>query len=443
MYSFSFLHNYFLQQHYFLNVSLNNTYIALIFVAILLLLFLFFISGAEVALFSLTYKDINVLKTKQDDSSKRIVTFLENPKGLLGSLTIASVVLTISIIAISNVVVDSLLSINLHWTILFLIKIAVIGLLIVFFGNIFPKVWASQNKVRFARRSAIFVEIVYLLFGKISKHLIQVSDTLDSKFGNDDKQKMDAELLDYAIDKLPDDEASQEEKQILKEIRKFGNTTVKQIMRSRMDVSGISIKAHTDEVIKKIEELHYSRIPVYENTLDELKGILYTKDLLPHLQNSTNFEWQQLVRPCVFVHEQKLIEDLLQEFRQKKIHIAIVVDEFGGTSGIVTLEDIVEEVIGEIKDEFDEEEISDAKISDNEFMFDGKIMISDMCKKMRIETNTFDAVKGDGDSLAGLILEITENIPTVGQTLTCDDFLFTIEDVEKNRIKRVKVSIKR
>jgi gliding motility-associated protein GldE len=427
----------------FLAVGFNNTSIILICVTLLLLVLLFFISGAEVALFSLNYKDISNLKTKQHTSAKRIVTFLENPKGLLGSITIANSVLTIAIIVLSNFIISNLINQeNSFWIVVFLIKVVIIGALLVFFGNIFPKVWASQNNIRFAYSSSFIIEIIYLLFGNISKPLIQVSDSLDSRFGNEDKSKIDGELLDYAIDKLPDDEASLEEKQILKGIRKFGNTTVKQIMRPRLDVSGIEFTTTFSEVIKKVEELHYSRLPVYENTLDELKGIIYTKDLLPFLHQAENFAWQKLIKPCVFVHEQKLIEDLLQEFRQKHIHIAVVVDEFGGTSGIVTLEDIVEEIIGDIKDEFDEEETAETQMDESNFVFDGKIMINDVCKKMKLSTNTFDKVKGESDSLGGLVLELAEEIPQVNQIIPCGDFEFTVLEVEKNRVKKVKVEIK-
>jgi gliding motility-associated protein GldE len=428
----------------FLAITFNQASIVLIGVTLVLLFLLFFISGAEVALFSLNYKDISMLKTKEHSAAKRIVTFLENPKGLLGSITIANSVLTIAIIILSNFIIGNFFAnFSTHWLIIFFTKVAIIGVLLVFFGNIFPKVWASQNNLRFAYNSSFIIEIIYLLFGNISKPLIQVSDSLDSRFGNDNKQKIDGELLDYAIDKLPENEASLEEKQILKGIRKFGNTTVKQIMRPRLDVSGIAYNMPFADVIKKVEELHYSRLPVYENTLDELKGMIYTKDLLPFIKENPDFNWQQLIKPCVFVHEQKLIEDLLQEFRQKHIHIAVVVDEFGGTSGIVTLEDIVEEVIGEIKDEFDDEETIETKINENVFVFDGKTMLNDVCKKMNIGTETFDSLKGESDSLGGLVLEMAEEIPAIGQVITSGDFLFTVEEVEKNRIKKIKVEVKR
>ncbi len=425
---------------HFLSVSVAPITI-LIATTLVLLILLFFISGAEVALFSLNYKDISMLKTKQHGSAKRIVTFLENPKGLLGSITIANSVLTIAIIILSNFVIDSMVTID-SIVVVFLIKLAAIGIVLVFFGNIFPKVWASQNNLRFAYNSSFIIEIIYLLFGNISKPLIKVSDELDNRFGNEDKSKMDGELLDYAIDKLPDNEASHEEKQILKGIRKFGNTTVKQVMRPRLDVSGIEYSMPFENIIKKAEELHYSRLPVFENTLDEIKGIVYTKDLLPYLHEQNGFEWQKLIRPTVFVHEQKMIEDLLQEFRHKHIHIAVVVDEFGGTSGIVTLEDILEEVIGEIKDEFDDEENIDTKIDDNNYVFDGKMMINDVCKKMNLPVDTFDKIRGESDSLGGLVLEITEEIPQENEVIPYGNFEFTILEVEKNRVKKIKVGIK-
>ena len=412
----------------------------LITLTVVLLLFLFFVSGAEVALFSLTYKDISMLKTKQHDAAKRIVSFLENPKGLLGAITIANIVLTIAIIILSNYIIVSFFDkYVISRTLLFLVEFGIISLMLVLFGNILPKVWASQNNIRFAYQSSFIVEIIYLLFGNISKPLIKVSDNLDSKFGNENKPKIDGELLDFAIDKLPDSEATAEEKEILKGIRKFGNTTVKQVMRQRLDVNGIEINTTFDALIKRVEELHYSRLPVYKNTLDEIKGIIYTKDLLPHLHQDANYDWQILIRPTVFVHEQKLIEDLLQEFRQKHIHIAVVVDEFGGTSGIVTLEDILEEIIGEIKDEFDEEDNNENMQDENNFIFDGKIMINDMCKKMNVPITTFDAIRGESDSLGGLVFEIAERIPNQDETITYHGYAFTILELEKNRVKKIKV----
>jgi putative hemolysin len=415
--------------------------VVLIIVVLGLLSLLFLISGAEVALFSLNYKDISVLKTKQHPAAKRIVTFLENPKGLLGSLTIANSVLTIAIIILLNRVIGELIpDDSLGWIAVFFIKVGIMGFMLMLFGEMLPKVWASQHNMRFAYYSSFAVEMVYALFSRISKPLISMSDSLDNRFSNDDKPRMDGALLDYAIDELPEDEASKEEKQILKGIRKFGNTSVKQVMKPRLEVSGIEIGTSFADVLKRVEELHYSRLPVYEGTLDEIKGVVHTKDLLPHIHD-TGFDWRPLVRQTYFVHEQKMIEDLLQEFRTRRMHFAVVVDEFGGTSGIVTLEDILEEVIGDIKDEFDEEEGSQAKIDEHNYMFDGRTMINDACKTMNVQADIFDTIRGDSDSLGGLVLELAEEIPQPGQQITHANFLFTVAEIEKNRIKKVKVTI--
>jgi putative hemolysin len=213
-------------------------------------------------------------------------------------------------------------------------------------------------------------------------------------------------------------------------------------MKTRLDVHGIEYNTSFEDLMKLVEELHYSRIPVYKEDLDAIAGIIHTKDLIPHLEQPADFDWRTLIRPPFFVHEQKMIEDLLKEFQSKRMHFAVVVDEFGGTSGIVTLEDILEEVIGEIKDEFDEEEIGYKKIDDNNYIFEGKMMITDVCKAMQLPDETFDAVKGESDSLAGLVLELAGDIPSNGQVIVSGDFEFTAQEVEKNRINKIKVSIK-
>jgi putative hemolysin len=413
----------------------------LILITLVLLFLLFFISGAEVALFSLTYKDISMLKTKQHTAARRITTFLENPKGLLGSLIIANIFLTIAIIILSNQLLSSFFTENHLWFVVFAVKVTAVAFVLVLFGQVLPKVWASQHNLRFAYYSSFAVEVVYSLFGRVSKPLINISDALEKRFSHREKPRIDGELLDYAIDELSEDEASKEEKQILKGIRKFGNTVVKQVMRSRLDVSGMDLKLSFAEVIKRVEELHYSRLPVYEETLDEIKGVIHTKDLLPFI-HLPQHDWHTLIRPAYFVHEQKMIEDLLQEFRTKHIHFAIVVDEFGGTSGIVTLEDILEEVIGDIKDEFDEEETTGSKIDDNNYIFDGRTMINDACKAMNMAPDIFEPVRGDSDSVGGLVLEINQEIPQPGQVIPWKHFDFTVMETEKNRIRKVKITLK-
>ena len=428
--------------HSLLALQFSNGTLVILVASFVFLVLLFFISGAEVALFSLNYKDISILKTRRQLAARKILYFLEKPKALLGSLTIANAFITITIILLLNQAINQILGeSDYSWALVLLIKTVIIVLLVVLFGQVLPKVWASNQNLRFAFYSAFAVDVTYTLFRGISKPLIRISDSLEHKFAGKDKPRVDGELLDYAIDELPENEATQEEKKILKGIRKFGNTAVKQVMRPRLQVSGISMNATFPEVLKRVEELHYSRLPVYEHTLDEIKGVIHTKDLLAYT-HETEFDWKQLVRPTYFVHEQKMIEDLLQEFRTRKIHFAVVVDEFGGTSGIVTLEDILEEIIGDIKDEFDDEEPELQITDEHNFVVDGKMMINDMCKAVGLSVDVFDTIRGNSDSVGGLILEIHEEIPKPGDIITWGRFNFTVTEVERNRVKKVKVEVK-
>jgi len=248
--------------------------------------------------------------------------------------------------------------------------------------------------------------------------------------------------LDYQIDQTTKNEASDEEKNILKGIVKFGSITVKQIMRTRLDVCGLNYDISFAALKLRVAELHYSRLPVYKSSLDELAGLIHSKDLIAWINQPDDFDWHPLLRPTYFVHEHKLIEDLLQEFQHKRIHFAVVVDEFGGTSGIVTLEDILEEVIGDIRDEFDEEETASRRLEDGSYIFEGRTMLNDVCKSMNISADTFDKVKGESDTLAGLILELAGDIPKVNDVVPCGDFEFTILEADSSRIKKVKVTIR-
>lgn len=417
----------------------------LIFLAVILFSISFLVAGSEVAFFSLTYKDINMLKTKQQPSFKRIVTLLEEPKILLGSMLIANSFVNIGIIIISNILMDGILeAFQLASWINFIIKVFSVTFLLLLFGEVLPKVWATHHKVWFASTASLIIEIFNTVFHRFSKRLVGLSDGIERKFSPNNSSMMDNSQLDYAIDLLPENEATMEEKQILKGIRKFSDTTVKQIMRTRLDVSGIELSSSFEDVIKNVEELHYSRLPVYNNNLDEMKGMLHTKDLLPHVNASKveNYDWHSLMRPTYFVHEQKLIEDLLQEFRNRRIHFAVVVDEFGGTSGIVTLEDIMEEIIGDIQDEFDDEQTANKKIDDYTYIFEGKTMINDVCKMIGLPGETFERVRGDSDSLAGLVLEIAGEFPQVNEEVVSGDFTFIPLAINKNRIDNVKVVIR-
>ncbi len=418
----------------------------LLFLAAILFVISFLVAGSEVAFFSLTYKDINMLKTRQQPAFRRIVTLLENPKMLLASMLITNSFVNIGIILISNILLDGWLELfRIDFWLSFLIKVLTVTFLIVLFGEVLPKVWATHHKIWFASTASVPIEIFHSLCYRLgmSRRLVGLSDRIEQRFSPGNTSFIDDRQLDDAIDLLPEHEATAEEKQILKGIRKFSDTTVKQVMRTRLDVSGIDYETTFPAVIARVEELHYSRLPVFKGNLDQVEGMLHTKDLLPYIQNAdlAGFDWHSLMRPAYFVHEQKLIEDLLQEFRNKRIHFAVVVDEFGGTSGIVTLEDIMEEIIGDIRDEFDDEESANRKIDDYNYIFEGKTMINDVCKVMGLPPDTFEAVRGDSDSLAGLVLEIAGEFPQVNAEVVSGDFTFIPLEINKNRIDKIRVII--
>jgi len=425
----------------FLSISQTATTILLITVLILFL-FSFIISGSEVAFFSLSNKDINILKKRKNPSFRRVVQLLEDPKILSATMLIANSFVNIGIIIISNLLLDNWIqTLALTWIIGFLLKVALVSVSLLLFAVILPKIWATHHKLWFATSFSLIVEILDSLFYRISKKFILYSDNIETKISPEKKKGRNQSNLDNAIDLLPENEASIEEKLILKGIRKFGDTAVKQVMRTRLDVSGIDSKLSLSEIVKLSEDLHYSRLPVFKSNLDEIVGVLHIKDLLPFLNEDNNFDWHPLIRNPFFVHEQKLIEDLLQEFRSKRTHFAIVVDEFGGTSGIVTLEDILEEIIGEIKDEFDDEESINKKIDDFTFILEGKTMINDVCKMLNLSLDTFDEVRGESDSLAGLILEIAGAFPQIEEPLVFKSFTFYAMEINKNRIDKVKIII--
>ena len=409
---------------------------------ILILFFLvmsFIVSGSRIAFFSLSDKEINILKTKQDSSWRRIVNLLEEPKALLGSLLMANILLNIGIIILSNFLIDQVISFKQdYWFFEFVMKVVMVSFVLILFGEVMPKVWASQNTLQFAFYTSGVTEVIHLLFKRLGILLANQSERLERLFGSQRSAANSLEELDHAID----NDTTEEEKNILKGIIKFGNITVKQIMKTRLDVSGIEDELNFGQLKQKIEELHYSRLPVYKKSLDDIAGMIHTKDLIPYLNEPDEFDWRSLLRSPYFVHEHKMIKDLLQEFQADRIHFAIVVDEFGGTSGIVTLEDIMEEVIGDIKDEFDEDEGSAAKQDDGSFIFEGRTMINDVCKAMNLPVDTFDNVKGESDSLAGLILELAGEIPKVNDIIVCGDFEFNILEADSSRIKKVKVRIK-
>lgn len=426
-------------------LAINSQLLTLLVLVFLLLLFLsFVVSGAEVAFFTLRYKELNVIKTKPDAAARRIVNLLEEPKVLMASLLAANVIFNLGLVFLTNYLIDE--GFNLQhklFLVEFILKALAISALILLFCEILPKVWASQNNIFFAYFASWWIDaLVYPIFKSTGSWLAGYTDSIEKRITRHQTASFKSEELDYAIDLMSEEEATVEEKQILKGIQNFSNITVKQVMRSRLDVSGIDYNSSFTDVIKRLQDLHYSRVPVYKNNLDEIVGILQTKDLLPHVNDADGFHWQQLMRTPFFVPEHKLIDDLLKEFQQKRIHFAVVVDEFGGTSGIVTMEDVVEEIIGDIKDEFDEDESINKKIDESNYLFEGRTMVHDVCRIMNLPSDTFDAVKGESESLAGLILELAERLPRVNDVLETGDFQFTVLEVSRNRIEKVKVTIK-
>lgn len=416
----------------------------LVFLLLALMMISFIVSGAEVAFFSLTFKEINLLKTKDQPYYKRIIDLLQDPKGLLSSLFIANIFANIAIIIVSNLLLDLLLHFKqppAFWVML-IIKVVVVAVVLILFCEVIPRIYAGQNNIRFLKSFGVIAEGTYYIFHGIGNRLVKYSDIIEKRLSKKTGSGYNYEDLDHAIDITTNNAASEKEKNILKGIVKFGNITVKQIMRTRLDVSGIRYDISFSELLHKIEDLHYSRIPVYKDDLDEIAGILNTKDLLPYIQEADDFDWHQLLRPVTFVHQHKLIDDLLHEFQAKRIHFAVVVDEFGGTSGIVTLEDIMEEVIGEINDEFDDDDTDFKKIDENNFIFGGSIMINDVCRLMQLPADTFDPVKGESDSLAGLVLEIAGEMPQQNQVVTSGDFEFVVLEMQKNRLQKIKITIK-
>ncbi len=436
--------NFFVDRLYLNLLAINPQATSILAIIILFLLIVsFIVSGSQIAFFSLTHKDINILKTKQDASWKRIVTLLEEPRLLLGSLLTANILVNIAIIILANFLIDQLVLLKQNfWLFELVVKVLIVSFMILLFGEVMPKLWASQNNLQFAYYTSGIVEIIHLMFKKISGWTASQSEAIENLFGIKKSSRINLEELDHSIDIATHNDATEEEKNILKGIIKFGNINVKQVMRTRLDVNGIDASISFEKLKARIEELHYSRLPVYKNSLDEIVGMIHTKDLMPYLNEPNDFDWHSLLRAPYFVHENKMIEHLLKDFQNKRIHFSVVVDEFGGTSGIVTLEDILEEVIGDIKDEFDDEESGNRQMEDGSYVFEGKTMIHDVCRAMKLPLDTFDQVRGESESLAGLILELSGEIPKPNDVIPCGDFEFTVLDAEQSRIKKVKVTVK-
>jgi len=416
----------------------NLTILAIIILVLLLLTAI--TAGAETAYFSLTAKDVNYLKTKEDAGSRKVIRLLEQPKSLLATIVVANNFINIAIVITTNMLIEMLLPPGLNHILSFLIQIVGVTFLLVLFGEVLPKVYATQNNMRMALFSAPVLRVLSGIFQPISNTLVSSTSFIEDRLSKQPAANISNEDFEHAIELTVGHTATREEVNIFKGILKFGNITVRQIMRTRLDVSGVPYSLNFNEVQKFAIEVGYSRMPVFKENLDKIAGVIHTKDFLPHAEEDS-FDWHTLIRPAYFVHEGKMIEDLLKEFQQKRIHFAIVVDEFGGTSGIVTLEDIMEEIIGDIKDEFDEEDLHFRRIDDHNFVFEGKTAINDACRLMGEPTDTFENIRGESDSLAGLVLEISGKFPAVNETVSWEQYDFTVLNIDKMRIQRIKVTI--
>jgi len=409
----------------------------------LLLLLSALISGSEVAFFSLTPAQLKDIKSHTGRNNQKLLNLLESPKKLLATILIANNFVNVSIIVISTIITSKLFIFNDSPILTFVIQVIVVTALILLFGEILPKMFASHNALSYAHSISGFMRSLTVIFHPLSTLLINSTSFIDKRIK---RKGHDVSLteLEAAIDITSDSTTPEEDKKILKSIVKFGEIEVKEIMSPRIDVTSVELKTSFDDLMKIILESGYSRIPVYEDTFDNITGVLYIKDLLPHLEKPDAINWSDLMRPAFFVPENKHINDLLQEFRTKKIHLAIVVDEYGGTSGIVTLEDIIEEIIGEINDELDEEadEVTFSKLDDSNYIFEGKTRLNDFCKIVGIEDKIFAKVKGDSDTLAGLLLEILGRIPVKDESFEYENIIFRVEAVDKRRIKRIYVTLK-
>lgn len=397
------------------------------------------VSAAESAFFALGPSDLETLKESGTKTDARILELINKPKRLLATLLISLNFVNIAIVILSSFVMSSLFDFSANPTLGFMIQVVAVTLLILVVGEIIPKVYAFQNPLSTARLLAIPTKAFENICYPLSSVLIFSTSLIDNRIKKK-THSISVEQLSHALKLTSEQALPQEDQKLLQGIVKFGDTDVKQIMHSRMNITAFDFTTPYPDLIKNIEESPYSRIPVYKESFDNVVGILYIKDLVPHFEKQ-NFEWQTLLRPSFFVPESKKIDDLLKEFQFNKIHLAIVVDEYGGTSGIVTLEDIIEEIIGEINDEFDDDDLVYSKLDAYNYVFEGKVNLKDIYRVLNLEDTLFEQFKGEADSLAGFLIELEGRILTRGEKVNFNNIIFTIESADSRKIKRVKITL--
>ena len=429
------------------------TTLVLAFILLLLLLIgSALISGAEVALFSLTRSDIERLSNDNSRSTVIITSLLKFPKKLLATILVANNFINIAIVilfaSISEKIFEAyeisvkLFEFNFNIDLIFFLEVFVITFLILLFGEILPKVYANRNNLKFSKFMARPLKILDLIFSPISFPMRSASLSIYNMLGKQ-KTNFNINYLSQALELTIKGSTSKEEQKILKGIVSFGSTDTKQVMRPRIDIFALETSKKFESVITEVVKNGYSRIPVYRDSIDSIEGILYAKDLLPHLKTKS-FEWTKLIREPFFVPENKKLDDLMAEFQQKKVHLAIVVDEYGGTSGVISLEDIIEEIVGDISDEFDDDDVIYSKIDDFNYIFEGKTSLKDFYKIIKLEDESiFENKKGESETLAGFLLEISKSFPKIRTKYKYKDYTFYVENVDNKRIKQIKVSIKK
>jgi gliding motility-associated protein GldE len=400
------------------------------------------ISGAEVAFFSLTKSDIDKGINEKSAAMQIISNLLERPKKLLATILVANNFINIAIVLLFAFLGETLFEDVTNTLARFLLEVVSATFLILLFGEIIPKIYASRNSVKFSSFMAKTLKVLDVIFSPISLPMRFVTLKIQDRFGKQ-HSNLSVDQLSQALELTDNNDTTQEEQKLLQGIVSFGNTDTKQVMRARMDLFALEINTPYETIIKEIIENGYSRIPVYEESIDSIKGVLYVKDLLPHL-NKKNFKWTTLLREPFFVPENKKLDDLMVEFQNKKVHLAVVVDEYGGTSGLVSLEDVIEEIVGDISDEYDDDDdLIYTKLDDNNYSFEGKTPLKDVYKIIGLDEDVedFENRKGEAETLAGFVLEISGGFPRIGSEINFKNYVFTIEALERKRIKQIKLTL--
>ena len=397
------------------------------------------VSGAEVALFSLSQKDLDDTLQENLSTGKILSELLQRPKKLLATLLVANNFINIGVVILFSFIGSDLFAAITSPVLKFILEVIVVTSLLLLFGEVMPKVYASRNNIKFAKSIAYPISLLDSLLSPISIPMRGATVYLHNKLGKQ-KTNFSVDQLSQALELTSTDETSTDEQKILEGIVSFGNTDTRQVMSPRIDIFALEITESFTDVYAKIVDKGYSRIPVYRDNIDQIEGVLFIKDLLPHIDKQ-DFEWTTLMREPFFVPENKKLDNLLKDFQSMKSHLAIVVDEYGGTSGLVSLEDVIEEIVGDISDEFDDEDINFSQIDERNYLFEGKINLKDFYRIIDVDEEIFEENKGEAETLAGFILEISGNFPVKGQKIVFENCVFTIEVVDKKRIKQIKVTI--